>query len=166
MTATTPSQNDTQAPATSSFEEIILHAIEQEEVEHGFYLHLASLATTADLQQMLRGHAAQEKEHVAKLQQVLARHRLPSASKVVANPDLHIANYVVPTPDDHTQLSYQDALILAIKMEQANENLYRDLASATSNEENRALFTFLMEQEIKHRNMLEREYDDNILQQN
>lgn len=166
MNAHTPTNKDTPASAPNSFEEIILYAIEQEEVEHGFYQHLASLASSADLQQMLRSHAEQETEHVAKLKQLLSRHRMPSATNVQPNPDLRIADYVVPTPDDHTLLSYQDALILAIKMEQANENLYRDLAKTSTSDDSRSLFTFLMEQEIKHRDMLEREYDDNILQQN
>lgn len=166
MTATTPTQNDTPTSAPDPFEAIILYAIGQEETEHDFYLHLASMVTSADLAQMLRHHAQQEKEHVAKLQQVLSRHRLPSASRTQANPDLHIADYVVPSQGDPTTLSYQDALILAIKMEQANENLYRDLANVSTNDDNRALFTFLVEQERKHRDLLEREYDDNILRQN
>lgn len=166
MNATTPAQSNAPTSAPNSFEDIILYAIEQEEVEHSFYLHLSSLTSTADLKQMLLYHAQQEKEHVAKLQQVLSRHRLPNASRTQANPDLRIADYVVPSPSDPTTLSYQDALILAIKMEQANENLYRDLAGMSTSDDNRTLFTFLMEQERKHRDMLEREYDDNILQQN
>ena len=166
MNATTPAQNNAPTSAPNSFEDIILYAIEQEEVEYGFYQHLASLTTTADLKQMLLHHAQQEKEHVAKLQQVLSRHRLPNATRVQANPDLHIANYVVASPSDLTTLSYQDALILAIKMEQANENLYRDLANMSANDDSRTLFNFLVEQERKHRDLLEREYDDNILQQN
>lgn len=161
-TTATPEKNRT----SDTFEDIILYAIGQEEAEHTFYLRLASQATSADLAQMLRNHAEQEKEHMVKLQQLLSRHRVPNASRIQSNPDLHISDYVVPSQVDPAELSYQDALILAIKKEQANENLYRDLSKVSTDEDSRALFTFLMEQERKHRDMLERDYDDNILQQN
>jgi rubrerythrin len=76
--------------------------------------------------------------------------------------DLRISDYVVasaPGPD----ISYQDALILAMKKEKAAFRLYNDLAGLADDEGLRDLFLALAQEEAKHKLRFEVEYDERFL---
>lgn len=146
-------------------EKILDFAIRQEEAEANFYQGMAKRAESADLRRMLLEHAEQERDHKNKLEAILASHRIPGGNRRFANPDLRIADYAVADSIGTGELNYQDALILAAKREQAAERLYRDLAQQAADAETAALFTFLAEQESKHRHQIEVDYDDDILKE-
>ncbi|MBF0284983.1 MAG: ferritin family protein [Magnetococcales bacterium] len=146
----------------NSFEEIIRHAMFHEESEERFYRTLAEKASSDDLKQTLLHHAEQEQEHYRQLDKILGQHQLPGGGKRYANPDLHLAEYMV-APAAAEQLTYQDALLAAMQHELAAQRLYQDLAAKADDAGLREIFTFLAEQEGKHRGALEREYDDGIL---
>jgi rubrerythrin len=87
---------------------------------------------------------------------------LPAAKKVA---DLKIADYVVdvvPTPE----MSYQQALILAMKKEKASFLLYTNLAETASDDNLRATFSALAQEEAKHKLRFEIEYDEHVLTEN
>ncbi|MBF0610048.1 MAG: ferritin family protein [Magnetococcales bacterium] len=142
------------------FIEVIEFAIQQEESEAEFYEMLATRAESQAVRNVLLDHAKQEWEHKARLQEILASHRLPGGGRRFRDPDLQIADYTVAAPVAEGELGYQDALILAAKREKAAERLYRDMASQTDDPQTANLFLFLAEQEAKHRHQIERDYDD------
>ncbi|MGN7613882.1 ferritin-like domain-containing protein [Magnetococcales bacterium HHB-1] len=155
---------DALSEENDQFAEILQFAMEQEEAEHQFYTQLAQRAENNDIKKLMLLHANQELEHKTQLLQILARHKLPEKKRerVIEDTDLKMSGYLSAKVPEVGNLSYQDALILAIRMERAGENLYYDLAKMTPDPETRELFKFLAVQERKHRVALEKEYDDNI----
>ena len=69
----------------------------------------------------------------------------------------------------HTKLSedatYQEILIYAVKREMETYEYYRDLSERFKEYEVSKLFLRLSEEERKHKNRLEREYDKHVLEE-
>ncbi|UCE96014.1 MAG: hypothetical protein JSV51_10050 [Candidatus Bathyarchaeota archaeon] len=61
---------------------------------------------------------------------------------------------------------YQSILIYASKREKATYDYYNSLASGLEGTEIGDLFSKLAQEELKHKNKLEREYDDYVLKEN
>lgn len=147
------------------FKEVVEFAIEMEVAEAIFYERLAKRTDNPELRAMLLSHSKEEEIHRDKLEEILKNHQLPVDGVKHLGPDLKIGDTLVPGKRKTKELTYQDVLVLAIKMEQANQNLYEDFAATTLDPEARKVFQFLAEQEAKHRAVLEREYDEHILRE-
>ncbi|MBF0285274.1 MAG: ferritin family protein [Magnetococcales bacterium] len=156
------SQNHRRQEA-ETLSEIVSFAMEQEQAEHDFYQNLAVRTKNPAVRAMLLEHAEEELAHLGHLRDLITTGQIPESHPERNNPDIAIADYLVPQAGSHREIDYQDALLLAIRMERANQNLYEDLAAQSEDDKVRRIFRFLAEQEAKHRNVLEREYDDNIL---
>jgi rubrerythrin len=149
--------------ANDNFNELIDFAIEQEQAAVDFYTELAARVKEAHVRDTLLDFAEQERRHKVKLQGVRARTAAPKPSGKIT--DLKIGDYLVdvePTPD----LSFQGALIIAMKKEKAAYRMYRDLASYTDDPDLRDVFLFLAQEEANHKLSFELAYDDIILQEN
>jgi rubrerythrin len=86
----------------------------------------------------------------------------PAQSKV---PDLKVGDYLVdvqPTAD----MTYQDALILAMKKEKAAYRLYNDLAVMSEDAGLRDVMLMLAQEEAKHKVRFEIEYDEYVMTEN
>jgi rubrerythrin len=144
-----------------SVEEILDFAIEREEEAAKFYTDLAAKVDKQWMSEVFTDFAREEQGHKNKLIAVKEGKRLLSAQQKIQ--DLKIGDYLVdvtPGPD----ISYQEALILAMKKEKAAFKLYNDLALSTDHQEIKSLFLALAQEEAKHKLRFEIEYDDNILQ--
>jgi rubrerythrin len=145
-----------------SVNDILDFAISKEEQSAQFYNALAAQAKQESMAAVFREFAAEEITHKEKLLGVKEGRTLEPAHDKVA--DLKIAEYVVdvePSPD----MSYQDALILAMKMEKAAFRLYNDLATRTENQALRETLLALAQEEAKHKLRFELEYDRNVHQE-
>lgn len=78
---------------------------------------------------------------------------------------MKVADYVVLQAVSEN-MSYQDALILAMKREKSAYRLYMKLASKIDNVQLKAIFIGLAQEEAKHKMAFEIEYDDVILREN
>jgi rubrerythrin len=75
-----------------------------------------------------------------------------------------LADYLVdakPSKD----MSYAEALVLAMKKEKAAFRLYTDLASLAKGDALRDLFLSLAAEEAKHKLRFEIEYDDHVMKE-
>ncbi|MCK5733915.1 MAG: rubrerythrin, partial [Candidatus Latescibacteria bacterium] len=63
-------------------------------------------------------------------------------------------------------MSYQDALILAMKREEEAHQLYSDMGAWTNDPELEKMFAMLAQEEAKHKLRLETEYDEYVLAEN
>jgi len=63
-------------------------------------------------------------------------------------------------------MSYQEALLLAIKREQNSVRLYQDLSRGAEEPELKKMFLVLSQEESKHKLKLETEYDQRVLTEN
>ena len=87
---------------------------------------------------------------------------LSSAARVS---DLKIGDYLIDVVPS-TNMTYQHALILAMKAEKTAFRLYMDLAASSADAGMQALFESLAVEEAKHKLRFEVEYDDNVLKEN
>ena len=143
----------------SSVEEVLDFAIREEEGAEKFYTRLAEQVKNVAMRYVFEDFAREEKGHKKKLLAVKKGKSLKLAGQTVQ--DLKIADYLVdiePSPD----MTYIDALIVAMKKEKAAFKLYIDLAAATKDEKIKIVFLELAQEEAKHKLRFEIEYDDSM----
>ena len=146
-----------------SVNEILDFAIQQEQNAVDFYNELAENAANDEMKSTFAQFAKEEMGHKARLTNIKETGIMEGSSKQVA--DLKIADYVVritPSPN----MSYEEALILAMKREKAAFKLYTKLSERTGNAELRSLFQSLAVEESKHKLRFEIEYDEYVLREN
>ncbi len=146
-----------------SANEILDFAIGCEVEAIRFYRALAVQADVPAMTKVFEDFAREEEGHKAKLEAV-KRGEYSLATGAGPAPGLGLAEYLVqgePTPD----MSYADALILAMKKEKAAYKLYLDLAALAQEEATKKLFLALAGEEAKHKLRFEIEYDDYILKE-
>ncbi|MFH2007693.1 MAG: ferritin family protein [bacterium] len=147
----------------SSINDILDFAITGEEEAAAFYQTLANQVEKAWMKKALLGFALEEAGHKAKLEAIKAGKKLFPAQKSIL--DLKVGDYLVEAeiiPD----MSYQDALIVAMKKEKAAFKLYSDLAASTDDKELRSTLLSLAHEEANHKLRFEVEYDEYVLVEN
>ena len=145
-----------------SFVAVLDYAIDKEIEAGQFYLGLAKQMKNPTMSKVFEAFAKEELGHKAKLEAIKQGKEIQPAKNIK---DLRIADYtldVKPAVD----MSYQDALILAMKQEKVAFRLYLDLAEQVENEDQKALFLSLAQEEAKHKLRFEIEYDDVVLNEN
>jgi rubrerythrin len=143
--------------------EILDFAIEQEQEAVDFYQQLAETSTTKDMQRIFHSFALEEIGHKARLIKIKEEKAYDWKDETIS--DLKIADYttrVKPSPD----MDYKDALILAMNKEKNAFRLYTNLAERSPNNELKAAFISLANEESKHKLRFEIEYDDFVLKDN
>ncbi len=146
-----------------SVNSVLDFAIGKEEEAANFYNDLAIKMERKGMKEVFEGFAREEMGHMAKLMAVKEGNRLqPAHSKVM---DLKIGE-TVSDVQPSADLTYQQALIIAMKAEKAAFKLYNDLAGTTDDPALKDLFLSLAQEEAKHKLRFEIEYDDEILTEN
>ncbi|MCK9423017.1 MAG: ferritin family protein [Bacteroidales bacterium] len=149
--------------AFNNIDEILDFAIGEEQAAVDFYLMLAERSKTRQSRKAFTDFAEEEMRHKAKLLKVKETGSFQISGNKVK--DLKITEYLVdvrPSPD----MSYQDALILAMKKEKAAFRMYSELAENAINPGVRDIFLNLAQEESRHKLRFEIEYDDYILREN
>jgi rubrerythrin len=145
----------------SSVDEILNFAIEREVEANEFYAQLAGQMESPAMRKVFEAFAIEELGHKMKLEAVKAGEFEFKEEQVQS---LEITDYVVegePKPD----MSYADALVLAMKKEKAAYRLYVDLAATAEAEELTDMFLALAQEEAKHKLRFEIEYDEVVLKE-
>ncbi len=147
----------------NTIDDILDYAIDQEQQAADFYSDLAGRAEKGGLKDILMEFSHEEEHHRDKLLAVKQGNRELSAHQEVV--DLKITDYLVDVQatDD---ISYQDALIVAMKRERAAFRLYSDMAAKVAEEDLRQVFLGLAKEEAKHKLFFESQYDERILRDN
>ena len=83
-------------------------------------------------------------------------------AKIEKVPDLKISDYMVDA-EFSPNMSYADILRKAMKMEERSLKLYNDMKEKNKDENLVKLFSFLANEEARHKLRLEKIYDDEIL---
>jgi rubrerythrin len=151
---------DEMMTAFESVDALLDFAIEKEQEANEFYLDLARKMEREHMKKVFEGFAAEEAKHKEKLTQVkTGKQLMPVESKIT---DLKIGDYLVDV-EPSSDMSYQDALIVAMKKEKASFKLYSNLANTTDDGNMQNLMWGLAQEEAKHKLRLEIEYDEVIL---
>jgi len=134
---------------------------EQEAVD--FYTQLANQSKNPAIKKVFLEYAEEEMRHKAKLAGIKERNSFQMTGAKVK--DLKIADYLVDVKPS-TKMTYQDALIFAMKKEKKAFMLYMKLADEAADPELKKVFLSLAEEESKHKLSFELEYDNYILREN
>jgi rubrerythrin len=146
-----------------SIDEILDFAIANEIEANQFYLELAAKMDVPAMKRVFEEFAQEEEGHRAKLEAVKrGSWQLDGMKERIEN--MGLADYLVdiePTAD----MSYADALVLAMKKEKAAYRLYIDLADRAEADDIKNLFLSLAAEEARHKLRFEIEYDDVVLKE-
>lgn len=146
-----------------SLDEILDFAMDAEQEAVDFYTQLASQQKNQQIKDLFLEFAQEEVNHKARLQKIKVEMVFDLAIETVT--DLKISDYVVsskPSPE----LSYADALVLAMKKEKAAFKLYTALAERTQNAGLSKVFHALAIEESRHKLRFEIEYDEYVMREN
>ena len=147
----------------NSIDEILDYAIDQEQQAADFYASLAGRAEKAGMKDVLLEFSEEEKRHKERLLAVKTGERELTPEQEVL--DLKISDYLVEV-DASTNISYQDALIVAMKKERAAFELYSDIAEKVPDTNLKQVFVGLAKEEAKHKLFFETEYEEGVLMHN
>ncbi|MBN2682748.1 MAG: ferritin family protein [Bacteroidales bacterium] len=143
--------------------DILDFAIQNEQNAVDFYNSLATNARTADMKQTFEQFAREEIAHKARLTKIKEEGIFDMSSETIST--LNISDYLVRT-EAKPDMSYEEALVLAMKREKAAFKLYSKLAEKAPNENLKNIFKALAMEESKHKLRFEIEYDEFVLREN
>ena len=147
----------------NTVDEILDYAIDQEQQAADFYASFAARAEKAGMKKLLLEFAEEEKRHKERLLAVKTGERQLTPGKEVL--DLKVSDYLVEVGASDN-ISYQDALIVAMKKERAAFKLYSDMAEKVTDSNLRQVFVGLAKEEAKHKLFFETEYEEHVLMHN
>ncbi len=147
----------------NSIDEILDFAINAEQNAFNFYTKLSHNAENNAMKEAFQEFAEEEKMHKKRLEKIKEEKNFEVEDVKVQ--DLKIAEYTVDVKQSD-DMTYQEALLLAMKREKNAYKLYTDLASIAPNEKMQRLFKALANEEAKHKLRFEIEYDDEVLREN
>jgi rubrerythrin len=147
----------------NTINEILDFAIGEEQAAVDFYLQLAAQSKSPQIRKIFTDYAEEEMRHKANLMVIRENGSFVLSDAKVR--DLKIAEYLVDVKLSVT-MSYQDALILAMKKEKAAFRMYTKLAENAEDPDVKTLFLALAQEEAKHKLAFELEYDEFILREN
>ena len=147
----------------NTVDEVLDYAIDQEQQAADFYASFAARAEKAGMKKMLLEFAEEEKRHKERLLAVRTGERKLTPEKEVL--DLKVSDYLVEV-DAVDNISFQDALIVAMKKERAVFKLYSDMAERVPDSNLRQVFVGLAKEEAKHKLFFETEYEEHVLLHN
>lgn len=143
--------------------EILDFAIDREKEAVKFYQDLQKMVKFKNQRDLFEKFENMEKGHVKKITEMKTKEIGDISLKKVNN--LKISDYLVEVKPT-SEMDYQDILIVAMKREEAANNLYKDLASKIDDEDAKKLFTRLAQEEAGHKFTFEKMYDKDILTEN
>lgn len=147
----------------NTVDEILDYAIDQEQQAADFYEAVAQRAETAGMKKILLDFSEEEKRHKKILQDVkVGEHELTPEQEVL---DLKISDYLIEV-EASDNITYQDALIIAMKRERAAYELYSDMAAKVPESHLKEVLEGLAIEEAKHKLFFEAEYDERVLMDN
>lgn len=144
-----------------SFEELISLAIKREEEAYEFYSSAAEEATLKSSGKLLKELAKQEMGHKEKLMAALKADVCTTftCTTVAEVEKAGLSKYLIDIPLK-ADSSPQEILVVAIKREEGSNAFYKSLSELTGVANHRTVFETLAKEEQRHREILERLYDD------
>jgi len=147
----------------SNIDDILEFAIVQEQKAIDFYSELAKGARSKEMKEVFLEFAGEEMKHKRRLTKIREEGVFTMPKEKVA--DLKISDYVVsaePKPD----MTYEEALVIAMKREKSAFKLYMNLSERAPSEDLKNVFLSLAMEESKHKLRFELEYDEFVLREN
>ncbi len=147
-------------------EMVLNRVLAMENQSYGLYVWARDRASSPDSETLLKELAEEELGHKEKISEILKnRERISEiGSRVEKVEDLKIVDWLEDTKLSE-DAAYQDILIFAGKREKETYEYYRELSQRFGENEVGKLFSKLAQEELKHKNRIEREYDQYVLKE-
>ncbi|MGA2403824.1 MAG: ferritin family protein [Syntrophobacteraceae bacterium] len=143
-----------------SVSDVVDFAIEKEEKAMEFYRKCAERAKNPGIKEFFKEMAIEEQSHRDMLKNLDSLNL--NEIKLQKVEDLKISDYLIEVPFTEN-ITYQDALLLAMKKEEKAHAFYSGWKDKCMNEKASMLFQVLENEEAKHKRKLENLYDEEIL---
>ncbi|RUA09913.1 MAG: rubrerythrin [Flavobacteriia bacterium] len=147
----------------NSIEEILDFAIKNEIRAAEFYEELSGQAKTKSMKEAFEKFSREERGHEARLKKIKEEGKFKASNKDII--DMKMSDYLVKS-NPKGKMTYQDALILAMKREKAAYKLYKRLEKTAPTPDLKKIFKKLANEEANHKMNFEIEYDDFIYTDN
>lgn len=147
----------------NSVDEILDFAIKSEQSALDFYTKLATNSKNIAMKEVFLEFAEEEKTHKKRLETIKEEKNFKV--EIAKIQDLKISEYITDVKQSDN-MTYQEALILAMKREKNAVKLYTDLSAIVEDDKMRILFKSLANEEAKHKLRFELEYDNEVLREN
>jgi len=146
---------------------ILETAVKIEEQSFTLYSMAQAKVNYQSSKKFLKELAQEELKHKEKLLAIIANEEKLSelGSKASRIQDLKIVDAMKDTTLSE-DADYQRILVYASKREKATYEYYKSLAAGFEGAEVGDLFSRLAQEELKHKNKLEREYDEYLMKEN
>lgn len=151
---------------TIELKAILEMAISFEKESYTFYNGLKERIKNRALSGILDELATSEIAHRTKLEHLLSNYE-EQGEKMLGTleprdvEDLKLSEFMLPMKLDGDS-SFQDVLIAAMQREGRANEFYVKMLRLAKSEESRNLFEFLAQEEMEHKNIIEKIYDDEI----
>jgi len=150
-----------------SIEAVINRAIQLEVEAMTLYSNAAETITDDAVRQRLLEMAAQERGHKAKLEDILAGNVRWAIRRSKAEPvkDLRLSDHLVGGSLD-PQADYQDVLLFAAQREKTAHEFYKTMGEMVDDKLVQNLFEMLAAEELRHKYVLEKTYEEVVYKDN
>lgn len=150
----------------NSAEEVVKLAIQREIEAFNLYTAAARNLPHGDMRKTLEEMADQERGHRIKLENILAGNirwavRMSRAQPVA---DLRLSDHLEGGSVE-PNASYQDILLFAAKREKAAYEFYKAMVELVDDTLIANVFAMLANEELQHKNRLEKIYEDEVYQE-
>lgn len=145
-----------------SLEDVLTFAIRKEHNARELYLMFRDMVKDPGAKALLEDLAKQELGHKNLLEHALKGDNVERIGGKSEIQDLHISDHTVAEevgPDS----SPQDVMLLAMKMERAAHELYSVMLENYRGTELEGIFSQLVREELRHKEILEREYEEHFM---
>ena len=146
-----------------SMNDVLIFAIRREHDAHELYLMFRDMVKDPGAKALLEDLANQELGHKNLLENAQRGGNIERIGGKKEIKDLHLSDYMV-TGDVGPDSSPQDVMLFAIKKEQEAYNIYHMLLGNYEGTELEDLFARLAQEELRHKETLEREYEEHFMQ--
>ncbi|MBN1818753.1 MAG: ferritin family protein [Sedimentisphaerales bacterium] len=149
----------------NTVDKILDFAMDEEMRAYRWYMELSELANNPSMQKAFEEFAQEELAHKAKLEGIRKGNQWIGISSGQEVTDLKLAE-IVDEPEPTADMTYQDALRLAMKKEKAAFLMYTSLAELCEDAKLEQVFRSLAAEEAKHKLRFEVEYDEIVMKEN
>lgn len=146
-----------------SLNAILIFAIRREHDARELYVMFRDMVKDPGAKTLLEDLANQELGHSNLLENALKGGNIERIGGKKEIKDLHLGDYMV-SEDIDPESSPQDVMLFAIKKEQEAYNIYHMLRGNYEGTELEELFARLAQEELRHKETLEREYEEHFMQ--
>lgn len=146
-----------------SLNDVLTFAIRREHDARELYLMFRDMVKDPGAKALLEDLANQELSHKNLLENALKKGNMELIEGKRKVKELHLSEYMV-TEDIGPDSTPQKVMLFAIKKEEEAYNMYQMLLGNYEGTEVEELFSRIAQQEMDHKEILEREYEEHFMQ--